>query len=55
MQIQPIGVHIIASAKPSAPKTPADIVGADMSGESRVKAPAIPADAAISFLRWSVR
>lgn len=48
MQIQPIG-DIIMAKKPSAPKTPADIVGADMSGESPVKAPAIPADAAISF------
>jgi catalase len=48
MQIQPIG-DIIMAKQPPAPKTPADIAGADMSGESPIKAPAIPADAAISF------
>ena len=37
------------TAAPSSSKTPADIAGADIAGETPKKAPAIPGDAAISF------
>lgn len=37
------------TASPTAAKSPAEIAGADMGGESPQKAPAIPADAPISF------